>query len=92
MLESVRKNQKYIFKVVTVGLFGIMGLLIIPIVRYIMKAANHYPNAFRWIFFVLFAFICIYGFIFTQDWDKKFVIICICIAITINAINTNKRK
>lgn len=37
MLESVRKNKKYIFTVVTVGLFGIMGLLIVPVVRYIIK-------------------------------------------------------
>ncbi len=92
MLETVRKNKKYIFKVVTVGLFGIMGLLIVPVVGYIIKVANHYPKAFRWIFFTLFAFICIYGFLFTRDWDKRFVIICICIAITINAMNTNRRK
>ena len=26
MLESIRKNRKHIFRVVTVGLFGIMGL------------------------------------------------------------------
>lgn len=92
MLESVRKNKKYIFTVVTVGLFGIMGLLIIPVVRYIIKVANRYPKAFRWICFTLFAFICIYGFLFTREWDKRFVIICICIAITINAMNTNRRK
>ena len=49
MLESVRKNKKYIFTVVTVGLFGIMGLLIVPVVRYIIKVANRYPKAFRWI-------------------------------------------
>ena len=84
MLESVRKNKKYIFTVVTVGLFGIMGLLIVPVVRYIIKVANRYPKAF--------AFICIYGFLFTREWDKRFVIICICIAITINAMNTNRRK
>lgn len=92
MLESIRKSRKHIFRVVTVGLFGIMGLLIVPVVRYIIKVANHYPKAFRWIFFTLFAFICIYGFLFTREWDMKFVIMCMCIAITINAMNTNRRK
>lgn len=90
MLESIRKNREHIIRVVIVGLFGIMGLLIVPAVRYIIKVANHYPKAFRWIFFTLFAFICIYGFLFTREWDMKFVIMCI--AITINAMNTNRRK
>lgn len=92
MLESMRKNKNYILGVVTVGLFGIMGLLIVPVVRYIIKVANHYPKAFRWIFITLFAFICIYVILFTQKWDIRFVIICIGIAITINVMNTNRRK
>lgn len=92
MLESMRKNKNYIFGVVIVGLFGIMGLLIVSIIRYIIKVANHYPKAFRWIFLTLLAFICIYGFLFTQKWDMRFVIMCIGIAITINAMNTNRRK
>ena len=92
MLESIRKNRTHILRVVTGGLFGIMVLLIVPVVSYIIKVANHYPKAFRWIFFTLFAFICIYGFLFTREWDMKFVIICMCIAITINAMNTNRRK
>lgn len=88
MLESMRRNKNYIFGVVSVGLFGIMGLLIVPILRYIIKVANHYPKAFRWIFLILLAFI----FLFTQKWNMRFVIMCIGIAITINAMNTNKRK
>lgn len=92
MLESIRENKKYIFKAATVGLFGILGLLIIPVVRYIIKAANHYPKAFRWIFFTLFVFICIYGFLFTREWNMRFFIMCICIAVTINTMNTGRRK
>lgn len=92
MLKSIRKSKKHILGVVIVGLFGIIGLLIVPVVRYIIKVANYYPKAFRWISFTIFAFICIYGFLSPQKWDMRFVIMCIGIAITINAMNTNSRQ
>ena len=59
MLKSMEKNKKYIFGMATIGLFGIAGLLLVPVVKYIIKVANHYPKVFRWIFIIIFAFICI---------------------------------
>lgn len=92
MLVYIRKNKKYIFKVLTFVLFGIMGLLIVPVVRFIIYVATHYPKLFRLIFFALIFFMYVYGFLFIQEWNKRFVIIYICITIIINAINTNRRK
>lgn len=92
MLKSKGKNKKNIWRMVTVGLFGIIGLLIVPVVRYMIKVANHYPKAFRWIFFIIFAFIGIYEFLFTRKWDMRFAIICIGAAITINILNINSRQ
>lgn len=92
MLKSMEKSRKYIFGMVTVGLFGIAGLLLVPVVTCMIKAANHYPKVFRWIFIIIFAFICIYGFLFTRNCNTRFAIICIGAAITINSLNTNRRK
>lgn len=92
MSKSMEKSRKYIFGMVTVGLFGIAGLLLVPVVTCMIKAANHYPKVFRRIFIIIFAFICIYGFLFTRNWNMRFAIICIGAAITINSLNTNSRK
>lgn len=92
MLKSMEKNKEYILGMVTIGLFGIAGLLLVPVVKYIIKVANHYPKVFRWIFTIIFAFICIHGFLFTRNWNIRFVIICIGAASTINSLNTNSRQ
>lgn len=91
-VEIYEKNKEYILGMVTIGLFGIAGLLLVPVVKYIIKVANHYPKVFRWIFTIIFAFICIHGFLFTRNWNIRFVIICIGAAITINSLNTNSRQ
>lgn len=92
MLKSMEKNKKYIFWMVTIGLFGIVGLLLVPVVMYIIKVSKRYPKAFRWIFFTAFVFICIYGFLFEREWDMSFAIVCIGAVIAVSSIlNTNSK-
>lgn len=92
MLKSIEKNKKYIWGMITIGLFGIIGLLLVPVVKYIIKVANRYPKAFKCIFFTVFAFICIYEFLFTRKGDMRFVIVCIGVIIALsNSININNR-
>ena len=40
MLKFKKNNKKYIWWMVTVGLFGIAGLLLVPIVNYAIKLAR----------------------------------------------------
>ena len=93
MLRFMEKNKEYIFWMVTIGLFGIAGLLLVPVVMYIIKVSNRYPKVFRWIFFIAFAFICIYGFLFEREWDTSFtIIICIgAVSAVSSVLNTNSR-
>lgn len=93
MLKSVGKNKKYIFWMAAIGLFGIAGLLLVPVIMYTINVSNRYPKAFRWIFFTVFAFMCIYGFLFEQEWNTGFVIIlCIGAAVTVgSALNINRK-
>lgn len=89
MLKSMEKNKKYIFWMVT---FGLTGLLLAPVVMYIIKVSKRYPKAFGWITVATFAFICIYGFLFKQEWDVSFVPICICTVMAIGRVlDTNSR-
>lgn len=86
MLKSVGKNKKYIFWMVVVGLFGLAGLLLVPVARYMIKVSNRHPKAFGWITITALAFICIYGFLFKQEWDMSFAAICIGIVIAIGSV------
>lgn len=56
MLKSMEKIKKHIWWMVPIGLFGIAGLLLAPVVTYIIKVSNHYPKVFRWIFLL---FLCL---------------------------------
>ena len=91
MLKFMKKNKKYIGWMVTIGLFGIVGLLLVPVVNCIKKAANRYPKLFRWIFIIIFAFICIYGFLFIENWNTNLAIMCIGVALAIKILSTDSR-
>lgn len=93
MLKSMKKNKQYILGMVTIGLFGIAGLLLVPVVMYIIKLLNRYPKAFKWVFFTVFAFICIYGFLFEREWDTRIAIIYIWLLLLAvsSILNTNSR-
>jgi len=92
MLESVKKNKKHTPGMVTIGLFGIAGFLLAKVVKYIAKAANRYPKAFGWIFAVTIALLCVLGFLHTQNWNKRILIVCIGVAVAINSLNTSRRQ
>lgn len=90
MLKSV--DKKYIFGMVILGLFGLAGLLLVPVVMYIIKVAKRYPKAFGWITIIVLASICIYRFLFMQEWNTSFAMICIGTIIAIgNVLDTNRR-
>lgn len=92
MLKSMEKNKKYIFWVAAIGLFGIAGLLLVPVVKCIIKISNRYPKAFRRTVFTVFVFLCIYGLLFEREWNMSSVIICIGVVIAYSSIlNTNDR-
>lgn len=92
-MKSMRKNWKCIFWIVTIGLFGIAGLLLVPVAICIVKIINRYPRVFGWIFLTVCAFICIYGILFKREWDTSFVLImCSGVIIAVRSIlNTNSR-
>ncbi len=92
MLKSVKKTKSILWGIVVIGLFGISGLLLVPVVKYILKVINHDPKVFRRIFIIIFALTCMLAFLFTQNWNTRFTIICIGAAITINSLNTNNRQ
>lgn len=52
-MKSMRKSRKYILGIGTIGLFGIAGLLLVPVAICIVKIINRYPKMFGWIFLVV---------------------------------------
>lgn len=91
MLKFMEKNKKYIWWLVTIGLFGMVGLLLVPFVKCIIKVVNRYPKLFRWIFIIIFAFICIYDVRFIENENTRLTIICIAVALTTNKLSTDNR-
>lgn len=89
MLKLVEKNKK---EMITFGLFGLVGVILVPVARCIIKAANHYPKVFRWISFIIFILVCICGILFIQSENAKFVVICIGMMLVINSLSTSSRK
>ena len=92
MLKSMGKNKKCIFWMVIFGLMGLTGVLLVPVVMYIIKVSKRYPKAFGWITTAAFVVICIlyiYGFLYRQEWNVSFVPICICMVIAIGKVLNN---
>ena len=77
---------------ITFGLFGLVGVLLVPVVRYLIKAANQYPKAFRWISFLIVILSCIFAFLFIQSESAKFVVLCIGIMLVTNSLSTSRKK
>ena len=92
MLKSMGKSKKCIFWMVTFGLMGLTGVLLAPVVMYIIKVSKRYPKAFGWITTAAFVVICIlyiYGFLYRQVWNVSFVPICICMVMAIGRVLNN---
>ena len=47
MLKLMEGNKRYLFWVVVFGLFGIVGLLMVPIVKCIIRVSERHPKALR---------------------------------------------
>lgn len=92
MLRSVKRNKKYIFKLISIGLFGLGGLLLAPVVMYIIKISYHHPKVFRWVIVTAFSVAGIYGFLFERKWGTSFAIIYIAIVIAVNSMVNTKTK
>ena len=89
MLKLTEKNKK---EMVTFGVFGLIGVILVPMVRNIIKVANHYPKVFCWISSIIFTFLCISGFLFIRNGNNKFAIVCIGAILAINSLSTDGRK
>ena len=86
MLIFLENHKKYIWWMVTVVLFGIVGLLMVPIVKYAVKLVNRYPNLLKW--FLVIVCICS---LFIENWDARTAIICIGVALTSNILFADNR-
>ena len=89
MLKFMEKNKK---ELLTLGLFGLVGVILVPVARYIIKVANQYPKVVRWISFIILILLCINEFMFIRSGNVKFVIICIGAMLVINSLSTKSRK
>lgn len=92
MLRSVKENKKYILGMISIGLFGMGGLLLAPAVMYIIKVSDSHPKAFRWVIVTAFVVAGIYGFLFERKWDTSFAIIYIAIVIAVSSMVNIKTK
>lgn len=94
MLKFAEKNKKYILGLVTIGLLGIVGVLLVCVIMCIIKVSDRYPKVFRgirWIFFSLFVLAGIYGFLVESKWDMSFVMICAAAAIAISGFHSDSK-
>lgn len=85
MLKLMEGNKRYLFWALVFGLFGIVGLLMVPIVKCIIRVSERHPKACRWISIVAFISIAICLFI-EQGWNSRFVLICIGVVLAINSM------
>lgn len=91
MLKLMEGNKRYLFWVVVIGLFGIVGLLMVPIVKCIIRVSERHPKACRWIIIVAFISITIYQFI-EQGWNSSFGLICIGVILATNSMFKDNSK
>ena len=90
MLKLMERNKRYLFWVVVIGLFGIVGLLMVPIGKYIIRVSERHPKACRWIIIVAFISITIYQFI-AQGWNSGFFGICIGVVLIYSMFEDNSK-
>ena len=81
MLKRMGKNRKFICGLLTFGLLGLLGLLLVPIGRYIIKISKLHPKAFKWVTFATFVFLCIYVLLVRQKWNMSVLFMCVAVAI-----------
>ncbi|MFQ6819299.1 MAG: hypothetical protein ACLRTI_09635 [Blautia sp.] len=92
MLKSAKLNKKYILSLLSIGLFGLGGLLLAPATMYIIKVSDNHPKVFRWIIVTAFIVAGVYGLLFERKWNTSFAIIYIAIVIAISSMVNTKTK
>ena len=92
MLRFVKENKKYILGMISIGLFGLGGLLLAPVVMYIMKISDHHPKVFRWVIVTAFVVAGVYGLLFERKWDTSFAIMYIAVVIAVSSMVNTKTK
>ena len=92
MLRSVKENKKYILGMISIGLFGLGGLLLAPAAMYIIKVSYNHPKVFRWVIVTAFVVAGIYGFLFERKWDTSFAIMYIAVVIAVSSMVNTKTK
>ena len=91
MSKLMEGNKRYLFWVVVIGLFGIVGLLMVPIVKCIIRVSERHPKACRWIIIVAFISITIYQFI-ERGLNSVFGLICIGVVLATNSMFKDNSK
>ena len=91
MLKLMEGNKRYLFWVVIIGLLGIVGFLMVPIVKCIIRVSERRPKACRWIIIVAFISITIYQFI-EQGWNSVFGLICLGVILATNSMFKDNSK
>lgn len=89
MLKAMNKKN-YLKEVATIVAFGVSGLIIFPILKYIIELANKHPRIFKWIFIIFFAIICVHG-ILTANGNERLAIICIAATLAIYGIDRKSK-
>ena len=92
MLKSAKLNKKYILSLLSIGLFGLGGLLLAPVTMYIIKVSDNHPKVFRWIIVTAFIVAGVYGLLFERKWNTSFAIIYIAIVIAVSSMVNTKTK
>lgn len=91
MSKLMEGNKRYLFWVVVIGMFGMVGLLMVPIVKCIIRVSERHPKACRWIIIVTFISTMIYQFI-EQRWNSVFGLICIGVILVTNSVFKDNSK
>lgn len=90
MLKEMNKKN-HLKEVATIVAFGITGVLLFPVFKYLIKLANKHPRIFKWIFIIFFAIICVHG-ILTANGNERLAIICIAATLAIYGIDNHSKE
>ena len=90
MLKTINKKN-YLKKAIPIVAFGVAGLLIFPILKYIVEMSNKHPRIFKWIFIIFFAIICVHGILSTNE-NERLAIICIGATLAIYGLDNNSKE
>lgn len=74
MWKSI-ENKQYISWIIIFCFFGLVGLGLVTIIKFISQVSKLYPKIWKWFMIVLFAFIGLYLLLFHQNGKLCFIFI-----------------